>query len=169
MEFTICWCKEYVSQAPPHFSLTGSRYPVAEMLLAILSVCSEEELTETSDSEDEEDTKIIADAATTPAQIEQRRQQIKNKILAVGKMQRVFTLLRSVSLFLCSYSQADRVTGRKQRLLQSSLQIPMIRLVSRLWVHGLGGMHLVCRVTRLEDVYSLSPKRASFLFSLTCL
>ena len=56
--------------------------------------------TETSNSKDEEDTKIIADAATTPAQIEQQTQQIKNKILAVEKMQRVFTLLQSVLLFL---------------------------------------------------------------------
>ena len=66
---------------------------VTEMLLAVLSVCSEEEL-EDSGSSDEDDTRTIADLSLTPQEIAQRRQQIKNKILAVGKMQRVFQLLR---------------------------------------------------------------------------
>ncbi|TFK63936.1 Metallo-dependent phosphatase, partial [Pluteus cervinus] len=60
---------------------------IAEMLLAVLSVCSQEELVDSeSDSEDEE-TKAGPDAAA-------RRQQIKSKIIAVGRMQRVFQLLR---------------------------------------------------------------------------
>lgn len=70
---------------------------VAEMLLAVLAVCSEEELEFTSEEGDDE-TRTIADLGLTPDEIAQRRQQIKNKILAVGKMQRVFTLLRYVPL-----------------------------------------------------------------------
>ncbi|KAF8664226.1 hypothetical protein AX16_000788 [Volvariella volvacea WC 439] len=63
---------------------------ITEMLLAILSICSQEELVD-SESDDEGDTKNLADAVATSAD---RRQQIKNKILAVGRMQRVFQLLR---------------------------------------------------------------------------
>jgi serine/threonine-protein phosphatase 2B catalytic subunit len=70
------------------------RVLVAEMLLAVLAVCSEEEL-ETA-SEDDEETRTITDLGLTPDEIAQRRQQIKTKILAVGKMQRVFQLLRYV-------------------------------------------------------------------------
>ncbi|KIK64033.1 hypothetical protein GYMLUDRAFT_984730 [Collybiopsis luxurians FD-317 M1] len=66
---------------------------ITEMLLAILSICSEEELTE-EDSSDEDDTRTLADAAMSPADYQLRRQQIKNKIMAVGRMQRVFQLLR---------------------------------------------------------------------------
>lgn len=77
---------------------------VAEMLLAVLSVCSEEELEESSSEEstdvdsDGADTRTIADLALTPSEIAQRRQQIKNKILAVGRMQRVFNVLRSAPI-----------------------------------------------------------------------
>ncbi|KAH7922000.1 Metallo-dependent phosphatase [Leucogyrophana mollusca] len=66
---------------------------ITEMLLAILATCSQEEL-EDSSSEDDDDTRTIADLALTPGEITDRRQQIKNKILAVGRMQRVFQLLR---------------------------------------------------------------------------
>jgi serine/threonine-protein phosphatase 2B catalytic subunit len=60
------------------------------MLLAILSICTQEELAESEESEGE--TPNVQDLA-------ERRQVIKNKILAVGRMQRVFQLLRSVSRF----------------------------------------------------------------------
>lgn len=66
------------------------------MLLAVLSVCSEEELTD-ADTDSTEGTEVLAGPAPTPEEIQRRRQEIKNKILAVGKMQRVFTILRSVS------------------------------------------------------------------------
>ncbi|KIM86602.1 hypothetical protein PILCRDRAFT_774774, partial [Piloderma croceum F 1598] len=73
---------------------------IAEMLLAVLSVCSEEELEDTSSDEDE--TRTIADLALSPNEIAQRRQQIKNKILAVGRMQRVFQILRYASFIFLS-------------------------------------------------------------------
>ena len=83
---------------------------ITEMLLAILSVCSDQELESVSseeedaerqralnDSDEEEgdDTRTVADVS--PTEIASRRQEIKNKILAVGRMQRIFQLLRCVS------------------------------------------------------------------------
>ncbi|KXN83063.1 Serine/threonine-protein phosphatase 2B catalytic subunit, partial [Leucoagaricus sp. SymC.cos] len=61
---------------------------ITEMLLAILSICSQEELDDTDSEEEEgkEEEELAAVAA--------RRQMIKNKILAVGRMQKVFQLLR---------------------------------------------------------------------------
>ena len=71
---------------------------VAEMLLAILSTCSAEELEESSeeptDVSDEERDKL-GEMPMSP-EISARRQMIKNKILAVGKLQRVFNALRYV-------------------------------------------------------------------------
>ena len=58
------------------------------MLLAVLSVCSEEEL-DGDDSDSDEDARTLMSP-----DINARRQQIKNKIMAVGRMQRVFQLLR---------------------------------------------------------------------------
>ena len=67
------------------------------MLLAILSICSAEELEESSeestDVSDGEDPKF---REPVPPEISARRQQIKNKILAVGRLQRVFNVLRYV-------------------------------------------------------------------------
>ena len=57
------------------------------MLLAILSTCTQEELAESDEGEGE---------AVNTEDINARRQLIKNKILAVGRMQKVLQLLRSV-------------------------------------------------------------------------
>ncbi|KAJ8584056.1 Metallo-dependent phosphatase [Rhizopogon salebrosus TDB-379] len=69
---------------------------ITEMLLAILATCSPEELEDTEVSSDEGDggNRAITDLALPPSEVAARRQAIKNKILAVGKMQRVFQLLR---------------------------------------------------------------------------
>lgn len=67
------------------------------MLLAVLSVCSQEELEdESSSSDDDEADRAIMNEAMSPGDISARRQQIKNKILAVGRMQRMFQILRYV-------------------------------------------------------------------------
>lgn len=84
---------------------------ITEMLLAILAVCSDQELESASSEEDDaersraldsdsdsDDTRTVADLALTPNEISARRQEIKNKILAVGRMQRIFQLLRFVFL-----------------------------------------------------------------------
>ena len=57
------------------------------MLLALLNCCTKEELEESSD----EETMV----SPTPSEdTAERRKVIKNKIMAVGRMSRVFTLLR---------------------------------------------------------------------------
>lgn len=71
------------------------------MLLAVLAVCSEEELEgagSVSDDryDDEDETSTIGGTILSPSEVAQRRQEIKNKILAVGRMQRIFQLLRYV-------------------------------------------------------------------------
>ncbi|KAH6904161.1 serine/threonine-protein phosphatase 2B catalytic subunit [Coprinopsis sp. MPI-PUGE-AT-0042] len=67
---------------------------IADMLLAILSICSQEELDTDSESDDDNAENKEEKAAE---EIRQRREQIRKKILAVGKMQRVFSLLREES------------------------------------------------------------------------
>lgn len=67
------------------------------MLIAILSCCSKEEL----DEQDEDEFIESPSTATRPGKVEpvgkeERRKAIRNKILAVGRMSRVFSLLRSV-------------------------------------------------------------------------
>ncbi|KAH9177624.1 Metallo-dependent phosphatase [Lactarius sanguifluus] len=64
----------------------------------ILAVCSQEELEDdSSSSEDDEAERAIMSEALAPGEVSTRRQQIKNKILAVGRMQRMFQLLREES------------------------------------------------------------------------
>ena len=68
---------------------------VTDMLLAMLNCCTKEELEESSDEE----------ALVSPTRSEdsvERRKVIKNKILAVGRMSRVFALLRCVLLVYSS-------------------------------------------------------------------
>jgi serine/threonine-protein phosphatase 2B catalytic subunit len=65
---------------------------VTDMLIAILNTCSKEELDEESEEEPED---IEVEEAGDPAE---RRRVIKNKILAVGKMAKVFAVLRWVAI-----------------------------------------------------------------------
>ena len=58
------------------------------MLLAMLGVCTKEELEESSEEE------ILTSPSTAADEAAERRKVIKNKILAVGRMSRVFALLR---------------------------------------------------------------------------
>ncbi|KAG8853762.1 3',5'-cyclic-nucleotide phosphodiesterase (PDEase) (3':5'-CNP) [Tulasnella sp. 330] len=63
---------------------------ITDMLIAILNCCSKEEL--------EEDDRIEEAMGTIPAdETQERRKVIKNKILAVGRMSKVFALLREES------------------------------------------------------------------------
>lgn len=118
---------------------------ITEMLLAILSVCSDQELEsisseeedaersraleEDNSSEEGDDRRTIPD---TPSDLASRRQEIKNKILAVGRMQRVFQLLRYVAP---SYSRSDSIahirilrtqrrSGERQRTRTNTRRVP---------------------------------------------
>ncbi|KAI8977102.1 serine/threonine protein phosphatase calcineurin catalytic subunit Ppb1 [Mycotypha africana] len=72
---------------------------ITTMLLAMLNICSQEELSEGVGGEG----KTTASAAgppttiTTDSETEQRRQIIKNKIMAIGKISRTFSVLRENS------------------------------------------------------------------------
>lgn len=68
------------------FSIETKGNTVTIMLLSILNICSQEELSESEQKADKVD-----DAA------EQRRQIIRNKIIAIGKLSRTFSLLRENS------------------------------------------------------------------------
>ncbi|KAG8842806.1 3',5'-cyclic-nucleotide phosphodiesterase (PDEase) (3':5'-CNP), partial [Serendipita sp. 411] len=78
---------------------------ITDMLIAILNCCSKEELEEISDDEG-----TIEDAEE--GEDPQRRKVIKNKILAVGRMARVFALLRE---------ESERVSELKNSSGSSSL------------------------------------------------
>ncbi|KAF8605620.1 Serine/threonine-protein phosphatase 2B catalytic subunit A1 [Ceratobasidium sp. AG-I] len=70
---------------------------ITDMLMAILNCCSQEEL----EAEDEEElispTPPDGEKPEDPAEGAERRRVIKSKILAVGRMSRVFSLLREES------------------------------------------------------------------------
>ncbi|KAE9391727.1 serine/threonine-protein phosphatase 2B catalytic subunit A1 [Gymnopus androsaceus JB14] len=65
---------------------------ITDMLVAVLNTCTKEELEESD--EDEEIVSPISPAVVTPEESDQRRKVIKNKIMAVGRVARVFALLR---------------------------------------------------------------------------
>jgi serine/threonine-protein phosphatase 2B catalytic subunit len=74
------------------------------MLVAVLNTCTKEEL------EDQEDVAMVAPTSPispTSEESDARRKVIKNKILAVGRMSRVFALLRYVSPCAGRYGEAD--------------------------------------------------------------
>lgn len=70
------------------------------MLLSILNICSQEEL-----SEAEKAPEKVDDAA------EQRRQIVRNKIIAVGKISSIFSLLRENSELITELKNMSN-TGR---------------------------------------------------------
>ncbi|KAM3513691.1 hypothetical protein MY11210_002702 [Beauveria gryllotalpidicola] len=79
---------------------------ITDMLIAILSTCSEEELREETPSSTSPGSVSPPVVATPddPNSIEFKRRAIKNKILAIGRMSRVFQVLRE---------EAERVTELK--------------------------------------------------------
>lgn len=66
------------------------------MLLALLNICSQEELAATLEEKEMETPVVIVPNSADMSQ-EQRRQVIKNKILAIGKISRTFSVLRENS------------------------------------------------------------------------
>jgi len=72
----------------------------------MLNICSKEELDQ--ELEDQFPTEIAAPSVATPEEREARRQIIKNKVLAIGRLSRVFAVLREESE---SVSELRRVSG----------------------------------------------------------
>jgi len=73
---------------------------ITDMLIAILSICSEEELkedTSSATSPGPASPPLSAASNADPDSIEFKRRAIKNKILAIGRLSRVFQVLREES------------------------------------------------------------------------
>ena len=71
---------------------------ITDMLIAILSTCSEEELKEdTMTSSPGPGSPPLTGPLANPDSIEYKRRALKNKILAIGRMSRVFQVLREES------------------------------------------------------------------------
>ncbi|KZT66658.1 serine/threonine protein phosphatase 2B [Daedalea quercina L-15889] len=69
---------------------------ITDMLLAMLNCCTKEELEEES-SDEETEQPLVSPSGRISEESAERRKVIKNKILAVGRMSRVFALLREES------------------------------------------------------------------------
>ncbi|KAF8522667.1 Metallo-dependent phosphatase [Gautieria morchelliformis] len=67
---------------------------ITDMLVAVLNCCTKEELEESSSDEEEA---VVVSPTKSIDDISERRKVIKNKILAVGRVSRVFALLREES------------------------------------------------------------------------
>lgn len=67
-------------------------FKVTDMLVAVLNCCTKEELEESSD----DDTVSVSPSTASVLALE-RKKIIRNKILAVGRMSRVYALLRFVA------------------------------------------------------------------------
>jgi len=83
---------------------------ITDMLISMLNICSKEELEE--EMADLESIPDLPEEAPpkppTPEEKEARRQIIKNKILAIGRLSRVFSVLREESE---SVSELRRISG----------------------------------------------------------
>jgi hypothetical protein len=95
VEFTLRWREEYVPNCQASFDICANNllhFTVTDMLVAVLNTCTKEELEE---SESDEEAPVSPTSSPDSAE---RRKIIKGKILAVGRMARVFALLRFVHL-----------------------------------------------------------------------
>jgi serine/threonine-protein phosphatase 2B catalytic subunit len=70
---------------------------ITDMLIAILSTCSEDELREDITPSTAGPVSPPINAPSDPESIEYKRRAIKNKILAIGRLSRVFQVLREES------------------------------------------------------------------------
>lgn len=87
MELTICGGEKYAGYTQSASQANHHHPAVTDMLVAVLNTCTKEELEDI----DEEATSLAAAAESA-----ERRRAIKSKIMAVGRMSRVFALLRFV-------------------------------------------------------------------------
>jgi len=119
--------------------------PVTDMLVAVLSTCTKEEL------EDSEDEATPTSTTVSAQESAERRRIIKSKIIAVGKMSRVFALLRFVTMYACRpvFRLTKRDTGSLQNEFLSSrtflkspafLMRPLIQKLRRSKRQSVGSM-----------------------------
>ena len=94
--------------------MTDCPLSVTDMLAAVLNTCTKEELEEI-----DEETVLVSPVSVTPEESVERRRIIKNKIMAVGRMARVFALLRSVNPSSREPLTICYVIGRNQKRSQS--------------------------------------------------
>ena len=64
------------------------------MFLAILSICTDEELHDSEEESDLDEEEKLANLALTDDEILEKKEKIRNKVLAVGRMARAFKMLR---------------------------------------------------------------------------
>jgi len=83
------------------------------MLISMLNICSKEELEEEFYFHPPEEAAVLetAPAGISPEEREARKQIIKNKILAIGRLSRVFAVLREESE---SVSELRRISGNER-------------------------------------------------------
>ncbi|EIW74350.1 Metallo-dependent phosphatase [Coniophora puteana RWD-64-598 SS2] len=116
---------------------------ITEMLVAVLNMCSKEELEETS--EDEEWTAVPASGEDADMHEENaawvRKGALKKKILAVGRLSRVFSLLRE---------EAERVSELKS--LSGSNKLPYGALASNLGIEADRGAISTFEDARKSDI-----------------
>ncbi|GAA5811029.1 hypothetical protein MFLAVUS_004458 [Mucor flavus] len=87
------WLPQFMDVVEWSLPFVGEK--ITNMLLAILNICSEEELLDGVKAENKKP-KVIMDA-TAAEEAELRKMVIRNKILAIGKISRVYSVLRENS------------------------------------------------------------------------
>jgi len=119
------------------------------MLVAVLNTCTKEELEEI-----DEDVAIMS-PTTAAAETAERRKIIKNKIMAVGRMARVFALLRYVRFDVNGCSMVDMCTTVRnlRRSPNSRVYLGLRNFLTVLW-------HL--RLKELGKLSVVSTMRAYF-------
>ncbi|KAI9361419.1 calcineurin [Pilaira anomala] len=88
------WLPQFMDVVEWSLPFVGEK--ITNMLLAILNICSEEELLDGLKAENKKPKVVIMDA-TAAEEAELRKMVIRNKILAIGKISRVYSVLRENS------------------------------------------------------------------------
>ena len=125
---------------------------VTDMLLAMLNCCTKEELEEESSDEEIEEP-LVSPVGGISEESAERRKVIKNKILAVGRMSRVFALLRYVNPGMTMPSLSAHVTIEK-----SQRRSPSSRASLGLASCRTGRLHWAQRVSRMRLLVSRTRK-----------